>query len=159
MGAGDRVQIARAQVDSAVGLVIAASQAVGVVGRSDFATNDPEAQDLVRLAPALAGGSPGDLVRMRSRGPGEITAAGTVGVSAQNRTSTLGTIAVTTPEPRVRADVVLVVPAGGGVDDDTRLALTDALLAAGWDPPADGPDGLPSGGVLAAIRTLWAQNR
>lgn len=158
LDAGDRVRIAGPDVDSAVGLAVAASQAVGVVGRSAFASNDPEAQDLASLAPALAGGADGDLPRMRSRGPGEITAAGTVAALARELSSSFGTIAPVVTEPAVRADVVLVAPVGADVPDETRSALRDALLAAGWDPPADGADGLPAGGVLAAIRTLWAQS-
>ena len=43
--------------------------------------------------------------------------------------------------------------------DDERAALTDALRRAGYDEAAGGDDGLPAGGVLAAIRTLWAQSR
>lgn len=160
LDAGDRVRIAGPEVDSAVGLVVAAAQAASVVGRTDFASNDPDAGDLGRLAPALSGGPAGDpLRRMRVEGPGQVTATGTVRAHAGNLASSFGKIVAAKVAPAVRADVVLVVPAGSSVSGSDRQALIDALLAAGWDPPADGPTGLPSGGVLAAIRTLWAQSR
>lgn len=160
LDAGDRVRIAGPSVDSALGLVVAASQAAAVVGRTDYASNDPEAADLGRLAPALAGGPGGDsLRRMRAEGPGQVTATGTVRARAGNLSSTFGTIVAEASDPAVRADVVLVVPAGRSVDEDDRRALTEALVAAGWDAAAGGPAGSPSGGVLAAIRTLWAQSR
>ena len=78
---------------------------------------------------------------------------------ATNLGANFGTIRPTVPEPVVRADVVLVVPDGATVPADQRTALADALRAAGWDAPSDESSGLPSGGVLAAIRTLWSQNR
>lgn len=160
LDAGDRVRIAGPDVDSALGLVVAASQAAAVVGRSDYASNDPEAADLGRLAPALAGGPAGDTLRqMRAEGPGQITATGTVRARTANLASTFGTIVAEPGQPAVRAEVVLVVPAGSSVDDSDRRALAEALLTAGWDAPSEGPTGLPSGGVLAAIRTLWAQSR
>jgi len=51
--------------------------------------------------------------------------------------------------------VVVVVGDGGGLDDDERAALTRALEAEGWGAPEPGPDGLPDGAVLAALRSLW----
>ncbi len=158
--AGDRVQVASPDVDTALGLAVAASQAAGLLGTPDFASNDFEVDDFRPLAASLARGQASDPLRaMRSQGPGQVTAAGTVAASARNLSSSFGSIRPTTPEPAVRADVVLVVPAGTDVPAEQRSALAEAFLAAGWDPPSDGLDGLPSGGVLAAIRTLWAENR
>jgi hypothetical protein len=158
--AGDRVQVASPDVGSAVGLVVAASQAAGLLGTTDFASNDFELGDFRSLAASLARGqSPDPLRTMRSQGPGQVTAAATVRARATNLSSTFGAIFPTTPGPAVRADVVLVVPTGSDIPEDQRAALAEALVAASWDPPSGGPDGLPSGGVLAAIRTLWTENR
>lgn len=162
--AGDRVRVASPDVDSAVGLVVAASQTAGLLGRSDFASNDFEVGDLRSLAADLAAGQGPDPLRaMRSQGPGRVTAAGTVAAGATNLSTNFGTIRPTVPEPVLRADVVLVVPDGATVPADQRTALADALRTAGWDAPSAepsvGPSVGPSGGVLAAIRTLWSQNR
>lgn len=157
---GDRVRVAIPDVDTGVGLEVAASQAAGLLGRTDFASNDFDAGDFRARADLLAAGQAPDPVRaMRAQGPGRVTAAGGVAAGATNLSSTFGSIRPSVPEPAVRADVVLVVPAGSDTPDETRRALVEALLAAGWDPPADGPDGLPAGGVLAAVRTLWSQSR
>lgn len=158
--AGDRVRVAGPDVDSAAGLVVAASQAAGLLGRADFASNDFDAGDFRSLAGRLAAGQTADPLRaMRAQGPGQITASGTLTAGATNLATSFGSLRPTTPEPFLRADVVLVVPTGAEVSDAQRAALTDALAAAGWDPPTDGPSGLPSGGVLAAVRTLWSENR
>lgn len=158
--AGDRVRAASPDVDTATGLVVAASQAAGLLGRADFASNDFDEGDFRALASNLAGGQDADPVRaMRSQGPGQVTAAGTLVARTTNLASNFGTIRPTVPEPAVRADVVLVAPAGADVPEDQRRELSEALQAAGWDPPSAEPSGLPSGGVLAAVRTLWSQTR
>lgn len=158
--AGDRVRVASPDVDSAYGLVVAASQAAGLLGRTDFVSNDFDVDGFRSLAGRLAGGQAADpLGAMRVQGPGQVTAAGTTVARASNLASNFGTIRPTTPDPAVRTDVVLVVPVGTEVPEDQRAALAGALRAAGWDLPSDEPAGLPSGGVLAAIRTLWSQNR
>lgn len=159
--AGDRVQVASPHVDSALGLVVAASQASGLLGTTGFASNDFDAT-FVSLASRLASGQASDPLReMVVQGPGRVTAAGIPRARATGLdTPRFGTtITASAPEPAVRADVVLVVPSGTDVPDDQRTALADALTDAGWDPPPTGPAGLPSGGVLAAIRTLWSENR
>ena len=153
---GTRVQPGTPLVDSATGLVVAAGQAGALLGRSDYATNDftPEFES---AAGRLAAGQVADpLTVMRTRGPGQFTAVGVVGAEAQQVGSNFGTIVVFEDrEPRVRADVVALVPAGDDLDDDRRDAVRAALTAAGWKTGASGPDGLPDGSVLAAIRTLW----
>lgn len=154
--AGPRITVGAPGVDSAPGLTIAAAQAAGLLGTSDFATNDFDTVDFRALAGRLAAGQATDaLGTMRTRGPGALTAAGALRLRDQNLTSNFGTIEIVEPAPPVRADVVALVPAGQGLDGDTRAALTEAFGDAGWDEPAGGPDGLPDGGVLAAIRSLW----
>jgi hypothetical protein len=158
LAGGDRVRAALPDVATATGLVVAASQAAGLLGRTDFASNDFDERDFRTLAGRLAAGQTADpLRRMRAEGPGQITTAGVLAAQAANLTSSFGTLHLDLPAPAVRADVVLVVEAGGAFDGDQRAAIVDALRAAGWDPARDdGDDGLPAGGVLAAIRTLWA---
>ena len=153
---GTRVQSGAPPVESATGLVVAAGQAGALLGRSDYATNDftPEFES---AASRLAAGQVADpLTVMRTRGRGQFTAVGVVGADAQQIATTFGTIVVFDDrEPRVRADVVALVPAGGDIDGDRRTALRAAFTAAGWKTAASGADGLPDGGVLAAVRALW----
>ena len=157
---GGRVRVAGPDIESAAGLVVAAAQSVGFFTGTDFSLADFDTRGFRSVAAELSSRTTDSPVRkMRAEGPGQITAAGSLAVEATNLASTFGTVATSTPEPPVRADVVLVVPGGTEVPEQQRVALADALQAAGWDPPSTEPSGLPSGGVLAAIRTLWSQNR
>ena len=153
---GTRVQPGSPPVDSATGLVVAAAQAGALLGRSDYATNDftPAFES---AASRLAGGQARDpLTVMRTRGPGQFTAVGVVAADAQQLDSNFGTIAAFDDrEPRVRADIVALVPVGRELDGDRRDALREGFRAAGWEHAGGGPDGLPDGSVLAAVRTLW----
>ena len=157
---GAQVRPGADPVDSAAGLVVAAAQAGELLGRTDYAANDfgPEFSS---LAARLAAGQTADPMRtMRLRGPGELTAVGTVGARTTSLSSTFGEIVVLRDRPTARADVVALVPTGTELDGDVRRDLTDALRAAGWGAPAAGPDGLPAdGSVLAAVRTQWTENR
>lgn len=158
LAAGDRVRVATPPIDSATGLPVAAGQMASLVGRADYAANDFDG-GIRSLADRLAAGQTADPVRtMRSRGPGQVTAASAAtALSAGSFQSTFGTIEPTTvPAPRI--DVVLLVPTGEPLDDDRRRRLTEALLTVGWEPPADGDAQLPEGGVLAAVRTLWKES-
>ncbi len=157
--AGDQVRTGMPPIDSATGLVVAGAQAVSLLGTADFAAND-FAGDFDSLAARLSAGQRDrPLDAMRSRGPGQLTAAGVVAADATNLDSTLGTITTLDGRPlAVRVDVV-ILSRGGGIDDELRAELRRRFEAAGWAEPASGPTGLPAGGVLAAIRTLWSQNR
>lgn len=157
---GDRVRTGAPSVDSATGLGVAATQAANLLGRSDYATNDFTGS-FASLAARLAAGQRDDPVgAMRLQGPGLLTAAATISADAATLTTNFGTlVAIDDIAPPGRIDVVVMIRSGGSLDPDTRSALESAFVDAGWAPPADGPDGLPSGGVLAAIRTLWNENR
>ena len=157
-----RIRVGLPSIDSATGLVVAAAQAGALLGRSEFAANDFDLDPQFRQrAGVLASGQdPDPLAAMRTQGPGKFTAVGALASDVRNLASTYGTIAVFEDrEPVVRADVVALVPAGGELDGRWRDALRSALTAAGWNPPAGGPDGLPAGSVLAAVRTLWNESR
>ncbi len=61
-------------------------------------------------------------------------------------------------DPMVRARVVLLTPSGFEVPDDLRSGLTAALVADGWDGPADPePGSLPDPGTMIAIRAAWTE--
>lgn len=156
---GDRVQSGAPPVDSATGLAVAAAQAADLLGTSSFAANDFTGE-FNSQASRLAAGQRDDPVRtMRTQGPGRLTAAGVVSADAANLTTTFGEITTLDTGAAVRVDIVAMVPTGNRLDDDAREAVQGALLEAGWDPPAGGDDGLPAGGVLAALRTFWNENR
>lgn len=155
---GDRVRATGPPADTAGGLSIAAAQLGSIIGRPDFAANDFDG-NVLALADRLARNQSADPLRtMRSRGPGQVTAAGVLTVDAIDLSSSFGSI-VPRFDEAVRVDVVAVVPVGTSLDGDRRAALTEALVSAGWDQPATGPDGLPGGSVLAAVRTLWNEAR
>ena len=82
---------------------------------------------------------------------------GTVTADATNLSSNFGSLVALRTEPATRVDLVVLVPAGRSVSGSVVDRLTESFRAAGWDPPADDDvdDGLPSGGVLAAVRTVW----
>lgn len=157
---GDRVRTGSPPIDSATGLSVAAAQAANLLGRSDFATNDFTGT-FNSLASRLAAGQRADpITTMRTQGPGRLTAVGAVAADTLDLTTNFGTISPTNGvEPAVRVDVVAVVRSGNSLADSKRAALQIALSDAGWDLPSDTPDGLPAGGVLAALRTFWNENR
>jgi hypothetical protein len=160
LAGGDRVRTGAPDVDSATGLPVAAAQAAALLGTSSFAANDFTG-DFNSRASRLAGGQRDDPVTtMRTQGPGRLTAAGVVGAATTTLTTNFGEIVgVDDLSPAVRVDVVALVPTGSSLDGDTRRSLEHRLLDSGWDAPGTGADGLPAGGVLAALRTFWNENR
>lgn len=151
-----RLRAGAPPVDSAIGLPVAAAQVGFLVGRVDFAANDFGA-DVRTLVRGLAAGQVDDPVRiMRLRGPGQLAVVGTVAAAAQQLSSSFGSLVPYAQAEQVQ--LVVLHPRGEGAGPTDRIA--DAFVAAGWYPPTDGPDGLPSdGSVLAAVRTLWKENQ
>lgn len=155
---GNRLQVGMPDVDSATGLTVAAAQAASLLGTTDYASNDFAGAFRGQATRLSANQSRTPLTTMRTRGPGQLTAVGVVAADATNLSSNFGTIAPLTTEPSVSATVVALVRAGDSLDGSTRRALGDAFTDAGWQAgaaSADAPDGLPAGGVLAALRELW----
>ena len=159
LSSGDRVRTGMPSIDSLSGLAVAAAQARDLTGRDDFASNDFDG-GFRALAGALAAGSADDpLATMRLQGPGRFTLVGTTTAAATSVSSTFGTIDLVV-DP-VTVDVVVAVPSGVEVRSELGSTLRRELLADGWtapdDPALDPADGLPGGGVLAALRTIWRQ--
>lgn len=155
LSGGDRVETGAPSTDSATGLTVAVAQAANLLGRSDFAANDFDGP-FQSGAGRLADRQLVDPVRaMRTEGPGRLTAAGVVAADATNLTTNFGTLTPIEVAPGVRADVVVLVPLDRTIGDRRLGELGESFVAAGWEPPATGGDGLPGGGVIAAIRTLW----
>lgn len=157
LDSGDRVRIGVPHIDTATGLAVAGAQAGSLLGTSDFAANDFTATFTAAARPFANGQQADPLATMRSRGPGQLTAVGVVAADAGTLDSTFGSIDVLTElTPAARVDLVIVTVGDATVDDETSERLQTALEDAGWGPGERGDDGLPAGGVLAAIRTLWA---
>lgn len=140
------------------GLFVRAAATGGFVGNADYATNDldevPGASDwLTNLdrtldrAGSFGAGSLERYLAAPASAQGFLTTAAAARAAAGSPT-----FAVATPTPGARVDVLLSFRPDreGSVDLE---ALRDALREAGWDvqSPA-GDDGLPSAGVLVALR-------
>jgi hypothetical protein len=54
---------------------------------------------------------------------------------------------------------VLAAPAGAEVPDGLARDSARGLLAAGWDPPEDAAQPLPSATTMIALRQLWEEAR
>ena len=157
---GDRVRIGAPSVDTATGLTVAASQAAGLLGTSQFAANDFTGAFNSRASRLAAGQRDDPVTTMRTQGPGRLTAAGAIRADTADLTTNFGEILrVDDLTPAVRVDIVALVPAGSSLDGHTRRLMQRVLVDVGWDAPATGDDGLPAGGVLAALRTFWTENR
>lgn len=157
---GDRVRVGAPPVDAATGLTVAAAQAAGLLETTSFAANDFTGAFNSRASRLATGQRDDPVTTMRTQGPGRLTAAGTVRADTTNLTTNFGEITrVDDLTPAVRVDVVALVPAGDSLDDETRRTIQRVLVDVGWDAPGTGDDGLPAGGVLAALRTFWTENR
>lgn len=155
LASGDRVTTGIPDIDSGVGLPLAGAQTADLLDTNDFASNDFAA--ITTAASRLAGGQTADpLGAMRTQGPGRLTAVAVVQALAPNLTSNFGPITLRPSEPRVDVDLVAMTRIGADIPGSLQGSLADAFVAAGWDTGADdNDDGLPAGGVLAAVRSLW----
>jgi hypothetical protein len=158
---------------TAVGLLVLAQATGSFFGASTYASNDfadpafrAWFERLERGIPSFPRPPRTPLDEMLSKGPAAFDLAGSTeaaAVPAIERSRDRDRLTVLYPSPSAVAEVVLVPIAGsdaGGrvLDLFTTDDATTALAAAGWqthaaDRPAD--DGLPSPGVLQALRSLW----
>lgn len=140
------------------GLFARAAALGGFLGTTDYATNDldevPEASGWLAnvdrtldRAGSFGAGSLSQFVITPGAAQGYITTSSNIGPAAARQD-----IALVAPTPPATVAVVVARATGVDVDIDER-ALRDALETNGWTvqpPPAD--DGLPSPGVLVALR-------
>jgi hypothetical protein len=68
-------------------------------------------------------------------------------------------VAPSYPEPSMWLQAVLAAPAGAEVPDGLARDSARGLLAAGWDPPEDAAQPLPSATTMIALRQLWEEAR
>jgi hypothetical protein len=162
--------------DRGDGLVPLAEATAGFFGTTDYSTVDFEAPGFRPWFDALSGLSRSGSVRLgdRSALAAAVSQAGTFNAvgALESQTATLlrGRDGWSTlyPEPMSIAEVQLVPRAGLDAEDVLgrldRAAVSEALFAQGWrtvdgqlDPAVAIPDGtgLPSAGVLNALRDLW----
>lgn len=149
------LRIAAPPIDATAGLAVALSQAASLLGRADFATNDMDA-DVAFASGAAALGSnqiTDPLTRMRTRGPGAVSAVGVLAVDATATTSSFGAIRIVPPDVPVDVDLVLVA-AGDGPDEALVRRVTESLIDAGWTVGGTSTP-MPRGSVLAELRARW----
>jgi hypothetical protein len=132
------------------GLFVRAGVLVGAFGNADFGSNDfPDAQSTLdafatRNRDAIARGAT-DLQRFLVSAPDVPLYLTTRAASVTNPTVDLAV-----PSPTLNVQAILATTGGdGGVDRDR---IVEGLEAAGWVPGRGGAAGLPSPGVLLALR-------
>ncbi len=148
------------------GLLVLAQAASEYFGRTDLSTldlEDPNFQQwLVGLERATPPSRRSPLERMLLEGSAAYDAVGTTKADARaaERAARHDQLTVLYPAPMATADVVLTTVPGDRGDrlrDTVTGTARGALLDAGWDEPdAKGlppTDGLPSAGLLGALRT------
>jgi hypothetical protein len=153
--AGTRPAVSAPSRSTSTRLLLRAALIAGKLGRTDYASNDldldPDATNWI--AAAERGIEAG-------RGRGAPTLADFnlvpgadvfVTTAADAKAAGRG-LQVVKPTPLVRVDAVVGRIADGGTDPQT---IGERLRAQGWVPPsATGDDGLPSPGVLLALRDI-----
>ncbi len=153
-----------APASSATGLLSFANAVVGFFGRADLASADLESdaftdwvRRLERSIPSFGGpqGTPFEQFLLLPQINVVATTEAEVNASAGARRSEL---TVAYPAPMAQADVVLATSAGTDLPDGVVDELATASTAAGWESPsAASPGGLPSPGLLQALRQLWSE--
>lgn len=138
--------------DTAFGLAVLSSVAVGWFGDADFAANDfTELRGgLAKLVDASQGGDR-NLLTTLVRRRGTYSAGGFPEPAVAGRTD----VATLPAEPVVDAAAVMVGLPGG--DDADPQRLRNVLVDAGWRPLTGEPSATLKPGVMAALHTLWTE--
>lgn len=146
------VEVGLPDADTAGGLPVLASVAVGHFGGTDFAANDFTGFDawLARLAEPSGSGDR-DLLTTLVRVRGTYDAGGALLHQAAPRIE----VEVLEAEPAVAAEVVLARFDGGALPAELADQLRRALGAAGWTEAAGEPAPLLGQGVMGALHALW----
>lgn len=145
--------------DTTDGLLARHAIASGLIGQTDYASNDFEFTEdfdvtfgsIEEGAADATSGRIGGLVRTIQTAPGSYSA---VVVLASDATDLNDRFEAATPAPQIHAEVVLA----GDTDTFDLDAIRRELDATGWlrfdDKPSDGDNGLPNPGVMVALRDL-----
>ena len=136
--------------DTAVGLSVLASVAVGYFDHTDFAANDfGELRGWLSTLAEASGDGDRQLVRSLVRVRGTYSAGGLVEGGAEH-----ADLASLPASPTVEAVAVLVdLPGGDRLPD--LASVREALSTGGWDAGDGDPPSLLKPGVMAALHNLW----
>lgn len=150
------LEVGLPSADTATGLSVLTSIAVGHFGGADFASNDfPSLQGpLATLVEPSGDGDAHPLRTMLVR-RGEYSAAAALGAQVK-AISPLPAVLATSPP--VGATAVLVDLAGGD-DPPAAGALADAFRDARWTTPPQPSGALPAAPVIGALHDLWTEAR
>ena len=171
-----RVKAGLADPTTSTGMIVLGGAASGFFESPSYASNDFGGQLAGWLgalgAYADVARAPEPVTRMITRGPGELSALGTLEVEAR-RAAGRDNLRVLYPAPVATADLVAVPVGDAGAagdvagDDDLRRALAEAGWRVDGEDLAEGvsadvelpedDDGLPSGSVLRALVARWTQ--
>jgi hypothetical protein len=148
-----------AGLDSASGMLGVAA-AAAAFGGDALDLNDPQftvwARRLVGAgATQLSGGTAVQTIQTRQ------TFDVAVGAEAELAEAQRPKFDVLLPAQPAQLDVVLAVPEGIDAGDRLARVARESLAGAGWQPPrpADAATGLPSPGVILAVRDIWEDLR
>ena len=171
-------------VSDGIGALVLGQAVSAWFGRTDLSTADLEDEAFQQWFAGLGGavarsaGSP--LNTLLVAGPAAVDAVGTTEAEAGPALASAAparrdSLTLLYPSPMATADVVLATPATGGPSESLSRLVgggegREALAAAGWrvdgerrapgvndNPPLAPGSGLPSSGLLAALRDRWSE--
>jgi hypothetical protein len=170
-----RVKAGLSDPTTSTGMIVLGGATAGFFESPSYASNDFGGQLAGWLgalgAHADVAGAPEPVTRMITRGPGELSAVGTLEVEARQAAGR-DNLRVLYPAPVATADLVAVPVGDAGAagdvagDGDLRRALAEdgwrvdgEELAEGVSTDVELPedDGLPSGSVLRALVARWTE--
>ena len=158
-----RVRPALGDVDGqAIALASFAVAVAGYVGRPDIRSSDWRddpafAPWLRRLAGAVSLSSLSSITPLATmeRRPSALDIAATSDAEVAAVGGEL--FDVNYPEPSMWVEAVVAVPEGTSAPEGLTAALTAALSASGWDPPASAAQPLPGPTTMLALRGQWQE--
>ena len=158
----DTLKLSLDDTSTTSGFLTAAAVTAGILGRTDYASNDfeddPFNDGLTAFANALETPGPGltalDRV-LQTAINGSATALSPV-ASGDIPKARAAEFATLTPAPKFSTRVVIAGSSAAlaGIDTDK---LTTALASTGWTIPAGAPTGVPNSGVMVALLPKWNQ--
>ena len=163
-----------------VGALVLGQAVASWFGRTDLSTTDLDDDGFRRWFAGLARAVPPEasLTTLLVRGPGAVDVVGTTEAEAGPllaASARRDSLTLLYPSPMATADLVIATPGTGGPSESLASAVrsdagAEAIAAAGWrvdgqkraegvpdGPPLPATDGLPSPGLLDALRVRWAE--